>query len=138
MSGQQQYSATTAPTETAGAGQPQDQSIVASILPLVLIMGIFYLLILRPQQKRYRRHQEMVKSVTKGDKVLTAGGVIGKVTKVDESQDTVHIQIADSVTIEVSRPTLATVYKEGEEPDNKQGAGKKGQSKSKKSIANDN
>jgi preprotein translocase subunit YajC len=122
-----------------GAAQ-QEPSLIASILPLVLIMAIFYLLILRPQQKRYKQHQEMVGAVKKGDKVLTAGGIVGKVTGVNDSDDIVHLQIADSVTVEVSRPTIASVYSNETSSVRKDAsaAGKKGKKGEKQSIANDN
>ncbi|NET71301.1 MAG: preprotein translocase subunit YajC [Sphaerospermopsis sp. SIO1G2] len=96
--------------QTATDTMAAESSPVASFVPLLLIMVIFYFLILRPQQKKYKNHQAMVMAVKKGDKVQTSGGVIGKVTKVDETANLVHVSIADDVTVEVSRPTLAHVF----------------------------
>ncbi len=124
-----------AQTAAATAEQP---SLVASMFPLLLIMVIFYLLILRPQQKRARQHQAMIKAVVRGDKVLTAGGIVGKVTKVDDANDMVHVQIAEGVVVEVSRSTIGVVY--GKEavsaPPSKQPSSKKKEID--KPVANDN
>ncbi len=65
-----------------------DGSLVTSLLPFVLIFVIMYFLILRPQQKRVKTHQEMVKNVRRGDTVVTNGGLVGRVTKViDDDRD---------------------------------------------------
>ena len=70
-----------------------DGSMLVSLLPFVLIFVIMYFLILRPQQKRVKMHQEMVKNVRRGDTVVTSGGLIGKVTKVvDDEQIEVEIR----------------------------------------------
>ncbi len=79
----------------------------------MLIFVIMYFLILRPQQKRVKAHQEMVKNVRRGDTVVTNGGLIGKVTKVtDESE--IEIEIADEVRIRQARSMIAEVRAKGE------------------------
>jgi len=79
----------------------------------VLIFVIMYFLILRPQQKRVKTHQEMVKNVRRGDTVVTNGGLVGKVTKViDEEQ--IEIEIADDVRIRQMRSMLSDVRAKGE------------------------
>ncbi len=118
--------------QDAAAGQ--EPSALASFLPLILIMAIFYLLILRPQQKRYKQHQAMIKAVKKGDKVLTGGGVIGKVVKVDDKEEIVHVSVADSVTVQVARSTLSNVY----DKDATKSSAEKPSKKDKAAIANDN
>ena len=90
-----------------------DGSMLMSLLPLVLIFVIMYFLILRPQQKRVKTHQEMVKNVRRGDTVVTNGGLVGKVTKViDEEQ--IEIEIADDVRIRQMRSMLSDVRAKGE------------------------
>jgi len=90
-----------------------DGGMITQLLPFVLIFVIMYFLILRPQQKRVKAHQEMVKNVRRGDTVVTNGGVIGKVTKVtDESE--IEIEIADDVRIRQSRSMIAEVRAKGE------------------------
>jgi preprotein translocase subunit YajC len=63
-----------------GGGAGGDGGMLMSLLPFVLIFVIMYFLILRPQQKRVKQHQEMVKNVRRGDTVVTNGGIVGKVT----------------------------------------------------------
>jgi preprotein translocase subunit YajC len=89
------------------ASQP---SAAASFLPLIAVFFVFYFLIMRPQQKRYKNHQEMLKNLKKGDQVMTAGGIIGKVTKIDANEDVIYVEIAESVTIKVLRTTISNIY----------------------------
>ena len=78
------------------------------IMPLFLLFGIFYFLLIRPQQQRVKKHQQMVESVRRGDTVVTAGGVIGKVAKVKDDGE-VLVEIADNVQVRVVRSTLSDV-----------------------------
>jgi preprotein translocase subunit YajC len=88
-------------------------SMLVSLLPFILIFVIMYFLILRPQQKRVKAHQEMVKNLRRGDTVVTSGGVIGKVTKViDEEQ--IEIEIADDIRIRQVRGMISEVRAKGE------------------------
>jgi preprotein translocase subunit YajC len=87
--------------------------MLMSLLPFVLIFVIMYFLILRPQQKRVKMHQEMVKNVRRGDTVVTNGGLIGKVTKVIDD-DQIEIEIADEVRIRQLRAMLSEVRAKGE------------------------
>ena len=84
---------------------------VASLLPLVLIFVVFYFLMIRPQQKRVKMLQDSVNSVKKGDKVVTGGGLIGKVTKVDERE--VEIELSPTVKVRAIKATLAEVIPSG-------------------------
>ena len=94
-----------------GAGG--EGGMLMSLLPFVLIFVIMYFLILRPQQKRVKAHQEMVKNVRRGDTVITNGGLIGKVTKVVDD-DIVEIELADEVRVRQMRSMLADVRAKGE------------------------
>lgn len=85
---------------SAGAGFD-----IMQFAPILLIFAIFYFLILRPQQKKARAHQEMVKGLSRGDKVLTAGGIIGSVEKV-LSDTEVSVEIADGVKVRVLKSTV--------------------------------
>ena len=87
--------------------------MLMSLLPFALIFVIMYFLILRPQQKRVKQHQEMVKNVRRGDTVVTNGGLIGKVTKVIDD-DQIEIEIADDVRIRQMRQMVADVRAKGE------------------------
>jgi len=86
---------------------------LTSLIPLVLLFGIFYFLIIRPQQQRLKAHQAMVAAVKRGDTVVTAGGLIGKVSKVKDDGE-VLIEIADNVQVRVLKSTLTEVRTKGE------------------------
>ena len=88
------------------------------LAPLILIFVIFYFLLIRPQQQRQKKHAEMISAVRRGDVVVTAGGLVGKVTKVLEN-DEVMVELADNVVVKVLKPTLADV-KSKSEPANDQ------------------
>ena len=88
-------------------------NLMVSLLPFVLIFVIMYFLILRPQQKRVKQHQEMVKNVRRGDTVITNGGLVGKVTKVIDD-DQIEIEIADDVRIRQMRQMVSDVRAKGE------------------------
>ncbi len=76
-----------------------------SFVPLILMFVIFYFLLIRPQQKKAKAHQAMINAVTKGDKVITSGGIHGTIVKVDEG--TATVEIAEKVTIKVLRANIA-------------------------------
>ncbi len=80
-------------------------------LPLLLVFGIFYFLIIRPQQKQAKQHQEMLKNVNKGNQVVTVGGIYGKVVGV--ADDILTVEIADNVKIKVDRSGIQSVKSEG-------------------------
>lgn len=87
--------------------------LMMQLLPFVLIFVIMYFLILRPQQKRVKMHQEMVKNVRRGDTVVTTGGIIGKVTKVID-EEKIEIEIADGVRVSQVRQMVSDVRAKGE------------------------
>ena len=93
---------TPAYAEAAGQGAGFE-----SLIPLLLIMVIFYFLLIRPQQKKLKDHRNMVDSLKKGDKVMTGGGIYGRITAVKD--DTVNVEIASDVVIKVSRDTVAGI-----------------------------
>ena len=82
------------------------------IVPTMLIIGIMYFLMIRPQQRRLKEHRDMVASIRRGDTVVTSGGIIGKVAKVDENE--LQVEIADGVKIKVVRSTVSEVRGKGE------------------------
>ena len=87
------------------------ESAFASLIPLILIFVIFYFLLLRPQIKRAKEHKQMVNSLAKGDEVVTNGGLLGRITKVDESFIT--LEIADGVQVKVQRNAVASLVPKG-------------------------
>src|SRR5215471_15506004 len=96
-----------------GGGAGGDGGMLMSLLPFILIFVIMYFLILRPQQRRVRQHQEMVKNVRRGDTVITSGGLIAKVTKVVDD-DKIEIELADGVRAMQMRQMVSDVRAKGE------------------------
>jgi preprotein translocase subunit YajC len=88
-------------------------NMLVSLLPFVLIFVIMYFLILRPQQKRVKQHQEMVKNLRRGDTVITSGGLIGKVTKVVDDEQ-IEVELADDLRVRQMRSMIAEVRAKGE------------------------
>ncbi len=90
-----------------------DNNMLFQLAPFVLIFVIMYFLILRPQQRRVKQHQEMVKAVRRGDTVVTSGGLVGKVTKVVDD-DQIEIEVADGVRVRQMRAMVTDVRAKGE------------------------
>jgi preprotein translocase subunit YajC len=83
-------------------------SLQSPIWMMIMVVGIMYFLILRPQQQRAKRHQEMVKALRRGDSVVTNGGLVGKVTKVVDD-DYIEVEIADGVKVRQMRSMVSEV-----------------------------
>ena len=79
------------------------------LLPIVFVMVIFYFLLIRPQQKRAKQHREMLSAIRRGDKIVTTGGLTGTIVKVVDDSDTVEIEIAKDVKVNVVRAMIADV-----------------------------
>ncbi len=101
------------PAFAQAAGAQGGGGILVSMLPFVLIFVIMYFLIIRPQQKRVKQHQEMIKNVRRGDTIVTSGGIIGKIVKVIDDGE-IQVEIADNVKVRVSRAMIAEVRAKGE------------------------
>jgi preprotein translocase subunit YajC len=93
------------------AGGMNVAAIVNMAFPLVLIFVIFYVLVMRPQQKRMRQHQDMLGAVKPRDTAVTTGGLIGKVTKVDDNE--VELEVAQGVRVRVIKTMLSDVRPHG-------------------------
>jgi preprotein translocase subunit YajC len=88
-------------------------SAFTSFVPLILIFAIMYFLLIRPQQKKVKEHQKMVAALRRGDQVVTAGGLIGKVSKVKDDSE-VEIELSEGVKVRVVRSTIAQVLNKTE------------------------
>ena len=93
----------TAQAQEAG-GAPAAFDFI-SLMPLVLIFVVFYFLLIRPQQKKMKTHRELIGNLKRGDKVLTAGGIIGSIVKT-EDDNTLIVEIAKDVRVKVARSTI--------------------------------
>lgn len=97
----------------------QDQ-FLTSIVPLIAVFAIMYLLVIRPQQQKMKQHRQMVENVRRGDTVVTAGGIVGRVAKVPQADDQeITVEIADGVQVKVLRSTLSDVRAKGQPLDPK-------------------
>ena len=101
------------PAYAQAAGGGGEPSFLVSMLPLILIFVIFYFLLIRPQQRRAKEHAQMVQNLRRGDQVVTAGGIVGKVVRVGEG-DEIEVEIADGVRVKVVRNTVSAVLSKTE------------------------
>ncbi len=97
----------------AQAAAPGGGDILMQMLPFVLIFIIMYFLLIRPQQKRVKAHQEMIKNVRRGDTVVLNSGMIGKVTKIIDDAEA-EVEIADNVKVKVIKSMIADVRNKSE------------------------
>jgi preprotein translocase subunit YajC len=91
------------------AGQGQGGSQWMSFLPLILLFVVFYFLLIRPQQKKAKTHKNLLDNLKKGDEVVTAGGMYGKITGITDNNIT--IEIAEKVRIKVAKGSIADKVK---------------------------
>ena len=101
---------------TTGAASGGTAAFMVQVFPLLLIFVIFYFLLIRPQQRRLKQHQTMVQAVKPRDTVVTNGGLIGKVTKVDENE--IEIEIAANTRVRVVKSMLSDIRPHGAKPAN--------------------
>jgi preprotein translocase subunit YajC len=97
--------------QAAGGGSGAD--LLVQFLPFILIFVIMYFLIIRPQRQRLKQHQEMIRSVRRGDTVITNGGLIGKISKVVDDSE-IQLEIAEGVRVRLARGMIAEVRAKGE------------------------
>ncbi|APC97848.1 preprotein translocase subunit YajC [Francisella frigiditurris] len=102
------FSSTSFAADTAGS---QAGSPLASILMLVVFFAIFWFLLIRPQQKKNKELRKMLSELTKGDEVLTSGGIVGKIVKLGDTF--VDLEIADNLTVKVQRNAIGNVLPKG-------------------------
>ncbi|WP_149142448.1 preprotein translocase subunit YajC [Gemmobacter caeruleus] len=101
------------PAFAQAAGNAGAASAFTSFVPLILIFGIMYFLMIRPQQKKMKEHRAMVEALRRGDQVLTQGGIIGKVVKVHDD-GVLEVEIAPNVVVKTPRSTIAQVMNKTE------------------------
>ena len=87
------------------------QSFIIQLLPLILIFVVFYFLLIRPQQKRVKQHKEMVSNVKVGNQIITSGGILAKIIKVDDN-NFITVSLADGVNVKIKRDTITEVLTE--------------------------
>ena len=90
-----------APSSTTGGAE----STIMSFLPMIIIFALFWLLLIRPQQKKAKTHRAMLDALQKGDEVLTSSGIVGKITEIDGQY--VQVKVADGVVMKFQRAAIA-------------------------------
>lgn len=99
-----------APGGAAGGAAGGGMAAFQQIIPLVFMFAIFYFLLIRPQQKKAKEHKALLEAMKKGDNVITAGGVHGKVTAVEN--DIVTLEVANNVNIKITKSYIAAIKKD--------------------------
>ena len=84
------------------------------LLPIIFVMVIFYFLLIRPQQKRAKQHKEMPAALRRGDKIITSGGLTGSIVKVVDDSETVEVEIAKDVKVNIIRSMIADIQNKTE------------------------
>ena len=101
------------PAYAQAVGSPGMGDLFGMVLPLLMIMVVFYFLLIRPQQKKAKEHQELLKKIARGDTVITSGGLIGKVTKIVDDHE-LQVEVGDNVKVRVLRSGISDVRAKGE------------------------
>jgi preprotein translocase subunit YajC len=101
---------TPAYAQAAGGGGGE---FIMTLVPFILIFVVLYFLILRPQQRRVKQHQEMVTNLRRGDTIVTSGGLIGKISKIIDDRE-IQVEVADGVRVRVVRQMVAEVRAKSE------------------------
>lgn len=99
------------PAYAQAGGAPAGFDLI-SLMPLVLIFVVFYFLLIRPQQRKMKAHREMIGALKRGDKVLTGGGIIGTVVKVEDGE--LLVEVAKDVRVRVARGTISDLLSKPE------------------------
>ena len=100
---------TGAAQSTGKAAAPQSTNLIVSLFPFILLFGFMWLLIIRPQKKQQETHRQMLAALKKGDRVVTAGGMVGEITEIDD--DELRVRIADKVEAKFVKSAITRVLK---------------------------
>jgi preprotein translocase subunit YajC len=101
-------------TPAFAQGAPGLTEGLQGLMPLLLMLPIFYFLLIKPQQDRAKKHREMVSGVRRGDTVVTAGGIVGKVVRVKDGDAEIDVEIAKDTIVKIVRGTISDVRVKGE------------------------
>ena len=99
------------PAYAQAAASGGTESLLATMLPMVAIFAIFYFLMIRPQQKKQKEHRAMIDAIEKGNEVVTAGGIVGRVSKVEDQY--VTLEVAQGVDVRVQRHAISQLLPKG-------------------------
>jgi preprotein translocase subunit YajC len=92
---------------------------LTNFVPLILIFAVFYFLIIRPQTKRFKEQQEILTRLKTNDKIITNSGIVGVIREIDEKENIVHLEIAESVVIKIVKSSISDLYQKEQKIDKK-------------------
>lgn len=98
----------------AAGGGGGGGDLFIQLMPFILIFAVFYFFIIRPQQKRAKAHREALSNIRRSDRIITNGGLVGTVTKVNDDDDMLTVEVADNVRVQIVRSMVAEVRAKGE------------------------
>lgn len=98
----------------AQGASPGSDPFTGLLIPMILMMAIFYFLVIRPQSQRAAKHREMIEKVRRGDTVVTSGGFVGRVLRVPDNSDEIEVELSEQLKVRVLKSTLADVRSKGE------------------------
>jgi preprotein translocase subunit YajC len=98
----------------AQAAGPAIDPLGGLMIPMLLMLGIFYFFLIRPQAQRAKEHKARMDAVRRGDTVVTSGGMVGRVTKVTDTSDEIEVELADNLKVRIIKSTLMDVRSKGE------------------------
>ncbi len=98
-------------SDALAQAEGQQSSTLELILPLLLMFGIFYFLLIRPQQKKAKEHKNMVEALGKGDEIITSGGLLAKIVDIDDNFLT--CKISDNVDVKIQRHAITSILPKG-------------------------
>ncbi len=97
--------------EAAPAAAQQQPDLLSAMFPFIILFIVFYFLLIRPQSKRAKEHKQMIEALKKGDEIVTAGGLMGKVIEVGDNF--VELELADNIQVKLERASVAKVMPKG-------------------------
>ena len=98
----------------AQAAVSASDPLTSVLIPMLLMLAIFYFFLIRPQAQRAKEHKDRMNSVRRGDTVITSGGMVGRVTKVSDTNDEIEIELADNLKVRVIKSSLLDVRSKNE------------------------
>lgn len=98
----------------AQTAAPQGDIFSSLVIPMLLMLVIFYFFLIRPQSQRAKEHRERMNAVRRGDTVVTSGGMVGRVTKVSDTSDEIEVELSDTLKVRIVKSTLMDVRSKGE------------------------
>jgi len=102
----------------AGAQNASQQVLFTTVVPLALLFGIFYFLLIRPQTKKAAEHSKMLRELKRNDEVVTTGGIVGRITEIGDKL--VTLEVAPNVRVRVERPQIGAISPYGKAPSKKE------------------